>query len=200
MRKIGLALIWVAVLGGLVYGVYWLYGSWWSSGGANKTLTKAGQVLDQTTKAAASDLFSDLTRKTTDYLKTGTAELIAAAGQGLVNLGNNLENGPATPVQKLAGANNGLLPVASGPAFSVPPPTAAIIAAVNTPLVFAVNLGSSYKVDWGDGQVASGTLPSATTKLLSHAWSAAGDYTVKLDVLESGADNYFAFPVRIYAQ
>ena len=197
MKGIGRRLFWFVVLAGAIYGVYWLYGNWWATGGADQTLGKAGQFLNQETRSAATNVVHSLTQKAAETLKNGAAQVLQKTAQSLVNLGNNLTN--TTPVQNLVNVNNGILPAATSSVFSVPPPTAAIIVQTNTPLVFAINSGTSYKVDWGDGTTGGGDLAAQTTKLLSHAWSKEGDYTVHLDVIEAGLDNYVSFPIRVYA-
>ena len=82
--------------------------------------------------------------------------------------------------------------------FQCSMPPATIVIKMNEPLSFSVNSGQVYKIDWGDGLKDQGAAETGKTIIVSHIWKNEGDYKVNVSVGNSVSTNIYSFPVRVY--
>lgn len=202
-------ILWLAVIGGVAYGGYAAYGKWGKTdvqreavdlgkGIVGYVRTAASSTLG-TVKGAAKTYATQVVGETEQTLLSAAKEkvgnLLAPLGEKLSSFAGTLSGTPAGEVGKAVS-----VPQATGTAFSVPPPPAAIVARPNAPFSISVSGISRYTVDWGDGIKEAGDVPEDRATLLSHAWATAGDYTVHMEVKENGAIHSYTFPIRVNVQ
>lgn len=78
----------------------------------------------------------------------------------------------------------------------------AIVRPVNQGLSLSIEADAGaikYSLNWGDGVVESGGLEAKQQKKIDHVWQQAGDYQVKVEIIEnsSGQKKNFTFPIKI---
>ena len=118
------------------------------------------------------------------------------SAESLVGASSTAEINPVT-VSSITGGGS-TLPLPTGDGYKTPATPATISTKVNAPLIFSVNRGASYTVDWGDAANEKGTVESESVRLLSHAWTTVGDFVVKLSVRGGGVSQDYSFPIRVY--
>ncbi len=192
-------ILWVAVLGGAVYGGFYAYDNWWKADSGKAIREEAGQKIGDYAKSVASS-----TKQTaTAFVKNQVGNFIASVGEEIQSAGLNL-SGVASSVpafvqtQIPASPLSGIIPAPTSSAFNVPPPPATIVIKMNEPLSFSVNSGQVYKIDWGDGLKDQGATETGKTIIVNHIWKNEGDYKVNVSVGNSVSTNIYSFPVRVY--
>jgi hypothetical protein len=193
-------ILWVAVLGGVVYGGFYAYDNWWKADGGKAIREEAGQKLGDYAKSVAST-----TKETAaSFLKDKLGDFIANVGEEIVSAGLNLSGATsAVPFYSPVPNSPTVLPVGSVPAptssaFDAPPPPATIVVKTGESISFSINSGQTYKIDWGDNVKDQGATEAGKTTIVNHTWKAEGDYTVNVSVGTSVSTNVFSFPVRVY--
>lgn len=192
-------ILWVAVLGGVIYGGFYAYNNWWNADGGKAVREDAGQKIGAYAKSVASS-----TKQTAaTFVKDQIGSFIASVGEEIQSAGLNL-SGTASSVPVSAETKvptkllSGNLPAPTSSAFDVPPPPATIVIKTDELLSFSINSGQVYKIDWGDGLKDQGATEIGKTTVVSHTWKSEGDYVVNVSVGNSVSTNVYSFPVRVY--
>lgn len=197
-------LLWIVAIAALLYGGYIAYEYWWESGrppgevrGASTRILSAAEGVWEKVKEAAhtftTRVVGEAEQTFTEAAKEKAGDLIAPLGEQITSFAGTLSGGDGS--SSAGGTAN--IPAATGSTFSVLPPAAAIVVKPNMPITFSVNRVSSYTVDWGDGMTEKGTVPKDRITLLTHAWTAAGDYSVNVNLEEDGSSHAYLFPIRV---
>jgi hypothetical protein len=203
MRTLLKYVFWLAVSAAVVYGGYYAYENW-----LNEDVS-TGNIADQ-----ASSLGKTAIQKAGDYAKTVASGTKAAAGSILRNQIGGFIGSVGEQIysagMSLAGNTSSLPPVSqnvlpegnvaapTGSIFSIPPPPATIIIAMNSDFSLSINSGQVYKVDWGDDEKDQGAIAEGKITILHHIWKSAGDYAITVNVGNSVSSNNYSFPVRVY--
>ncbi|PIP30113.1 hypothetical protein COX26_00370, partial [Candidatus Jorgensenbacteria bacterium CG23_combo_of_CG06-09_8_20_14_all_54_14] len=213
MRSALIKVLWVILLGAVVYGGYAAYGRWWNgsgttgeqlkekalqvTGGVQKAVEKNVSAAKEKAGKTAGTYLSEAAGAAEQYVKDKTSEALSSLGGAISSLAGTLQGGGVSPGGAVQ-TSPATVPAAQGGQFTVPPPPAAISIRADVPFVLAINRKSSYEVEWGDGATEKGSAPLNQTTLISHRWSRAGDYTVGITVSETNSTYRYAFPVRVY--
>lgn len=218
MGNFGKILIGIAIVGLLIYGVYYVYTNWWGSEGANKTVGSVkGIAVEavQSTKEKLSEAQATTGEKIGTFIKEKTGSVISSIGNSISNFGNsiigekittnqnssgggsNVNFSPQTVVLS-GGVNSTTTQAATGSNFVLPPPFAAIITKINTPLAFSINREVNYSIDWADGITEKGKVLTGESVLVSHEWKKQGDYTIVFTISDTKESRTYQFPVRVY--
>ncbi|MEK7512848.1 MAG: hypothetical protein AAB601_01475, partial [Patescibacteria group bacterium] len=149
-------ILWLVVIAGLAYAAYVAYVRWWDEGLTDRVREAVGGFLGKTTEQVAervtetveerareyaSSVIGEAEGAVTRYVRKKAAEALASFGAKIGETAETL-GGSSTSVRFPAG----VLPIATGTGFLVPPPPATIVTKTNTPLVFSVTRGVSYVV------------------------------------------------------
>lgn len=199
-------ILWVVVLGGVVYGGFYAYDNWWNEGTANKISNEAkvlGAMTSEKTVEYAKAIASTTRQTATSFVKNKIGDFISVVGEQITSAGLNLSGSTSSygilpQVLDISSLPVGNLPAPTSSAFGVPPPPATIVVKTNELLSFSVNSGQVYKIDWGDGLKNQGATEAGKTTIVSHAWKNEGDYVVNVSVGNSVSTNVYSFPVRAY--
>ena len=210
-------IIWAGITIAIIYFGYQAYVNWWSVGGGSleekkqiaeqyveKKKAEVGQKVTQTATQVAGGVVSEAKKGVLDYFKEKVSDGLTSVGNGLVHSAESLlgasSTGPLNPltIGTIGADNTGILSVPSGIGFSTPAVPATVATKVNVPVIFSVNRGVSYSVNWGDKTTDSGTVDSDSVKLLSHAWQSEGDFIVSISIRGGGVSQDYSFPIRVY--
>lgn len=205
MRRFIVRILWLAAIGALLYGGFVAYERWWDGDfGALKDRTfsftrKAAENLGEKAAKTGGKALEKAKETATEVAQSAAASVVGgaieAAGETIARWGQAVAGPSATTGENLLSQ---AVPAATGTAFSVPPPPVALTAKVGALLTFAVNEGTTYAAEWGDGVKDEGEKAKGETALLRHAWTVAGDYTMTLTTKDDGVTHRETFPVRIY--
>ncbi len=214
MRIFRKALLWIIVLVAVGYGAWYAYSKWWGIDNAkrvggfmdttaknigNAAVTKAGEI--------GTEVASNTVKSARSFVGSTIGNLLSGLGSSIENAGIGLGGTPSSPAGSTTNGNqtyaqpalpSGSAPAPTSSAFSVPPPPATVMTKVGVPLSFSINSGTTYRVEWGDGKVAEGTTAAHEVTVISHMWSAQGDYTVHMTIGDNGSKTISSFPVRAY--
>lgn len=205
MRQFIEKLVWLAVVALVLYGAYSWYVGWWNPEdsfsrvrgyaenvfrmGGEQALEQAEQKADEYVDAVVGEVkegaFEYAKDKVTDAFVT-IGEEISGKAKSIFGIAPSSDTGAETAEEP------------KGAGFLVPPPSATLTIAPGTPIVFSINRGASYRVDWGSGTAESGTTSKDGITLLTHAWDKEGDYTVEIAVTDGGKTETKTFPIRVY--
>jgi hypothetical protein len=197
----------------LVYAGYYAYTNWWGDSQTDKTIGRVRGVAVEAVEGAK-DTFSEVKKTTgkkiSDFIKEKTGEVVSSIGDSISNFGNSISGG-SSETSQYTNMNNSsfgsVLPqgeyatttaMATGSNFILPPPFTTIITKTNSPLVFSINREVSYSIDWADGVVEKGSVPTDRSTLISHEWKKQGNYAVIFTITDSKESRTHIFPVRVY--
>lgn len=142
-----------------------------------KTADNVSQTLREKAEEKKREFLESTEQAAKDYAQEKAAEIVFGLGEELQSLAGSIKG------QDSSQAEN--------------PPTAIVI---KKDVRFSISVqGSSYSVDWGDGQEERNVLLNGR-EVISHSWSTEGDYLVKIEVTENGAVHSDSFPVRVISQ
>lgn len=218
MGNFGKILIGVAIVGLFIYGGYYAYTNWWGNESADNAVGKVkGIAVEavQNTKEKLSEVQATTGEKIGTLVKEKTGSIISSLGNSISNFGGSLvgEKIDTTPNSSTGNSNISFSPqtivlsggvnstttqAATGSNFVLPPPFAAIITKINTPLAFSINREVNYSIDWADGIIERGKVLAGESVLVSHEWKKQGDYTIVFTISDTKESRIYQFPVRVY--
>ena len=218
MANFGKILIGIAIVGLLIYGAYYAYTNWWGNENADKTVGKVkGIAVEavQSTKDKLSEAQATTGEKIGTLIKEKTGSIISSIGDSISNFGESIVGEKINPSQNSSGGgssinsspqtvilsggvNSTTTQAATGSNFVLPPPFAAIITKINTPLAFSINREVNYSIDWADGMTEKGSVSVGNSVLVSHEWKKQGDYTIIFTISDVKESRTYSFPVRVY--
>lgn len=219
-------LFWMCVCAAVAYGGYFAYERWWNSDlagtvegisvkaiqdGSSELVGKVGDAAKESAsnyiKGAAAGIFYSLGEKLNSFAASIVGEaneprethvVASSSDAGTETVSEESSNDSAASSNTSGGAIS--LEYTARNEYLTPPPFATIVAKTRVPFSFSINrAGVSYLINWGDGTVSKGVVPSGNSFIVSHEWEKQGDYMAQVDIREDGAQKYFySFPVRIY--
>lgn len=208
--------LWVGITIAIIYFGYLAYINWWSTGGSLEQKKQAAeqyvaQKKDEVTKqvgAKAQEYTGVVVQQAKtgvlDYVKQKVSDGLAGVGEGLIHSAESLLGASSTSILRpvtvatVAGNNTGSVPQPTGSGFITPASPATITTKVGAPIIFSINRGATYSIDWGDKTSDKGSVESESVKLVSHAWLSEGDFNIKISVRGGGVSQDYTFPIRIY--
>ncbi|MBI5732914.1 hypothetical protein HY967_03075 [Candidatus Jorgensenbacteria bacterium] len=209
MRRLFGNVLWILVLGGLAYGGYVAYERWWQTGVVERIFKDTGDKVKQTAEEELAKYGEEAKQAATGYVKQKIAEGISTVGEEIQSAAGSIigESGvlPTTTEKRYLdigdiGGGEGVIARPTSSRFSVPPPPVAVTTKVGVPLIFSLNSGVGYTIQWGDGTSEKITVGSNQSKLASHTWKRVGDYTAKITASGVGTvkPTTTSFSVRVY--
>ena len=208
-------IFYLALAAAIIYGGYFAYLKWMNGEPLSSLWQKAQQYASSTQGAVQN--VSDTVRtaqKTVqsvqstvasatsafDAVKATVGNVLGSVGEGIQGLAQDLTGATSSPAPASSGPSAVPAPVSIGPTaapnVSDAPPPATVTTPVGVPLYFSMTSGQTYSIAWGDGTVSSGTLNQGAPTVVRHAWSSAGNYSVKVTI----DGNSYTFPIRVYNQ
>lgn len=215
MREFFSRLIWFIVLCAVAYGLYVAYLKWWDTGTVANTqkaveqyvAKKTGEVqkqVEQKTKEYTSQVVGEAKKSVLDSIKDTVSNALTGLGKGIMSSAESLigasSSAPMSPVtiSSITTNTNGQVSAPTGSEYLAPAPPATLITRVNTPVVFSINRGATYTIDWGDTKKDTGSVTQELVKLVSHSYANEGDFAVKIAVTGAGVSQNYSFPIRVY--
>jgi len=218
MGNLGKILIGVAIVGLLIYGGYYAYTNWWGNENTDNAVGKVkGIAVEavQNTKEKLSEVQTTTGEKIGTFVKEKTGSIISSIGNSISDFGSSLIGEKITASQNSSGGGSNInsspqAVILSGGVnstttqaavvsnFVLPPPFAAIITKINTPLAFSINREVNYSIDWADGITERGKVLNGESVLVSHEWKKQGDYTIVFTISDIKESRTYSFPVREY--
>ncbi|MCL4404116.1 hypothetical protein M1432_02130 [Patescibacteria group bacterium] len=208
-------IFYLALAAAMIYGGYFAYLKWMNGEPISSLWQKAQQYASTTqgTVRNVSDTVS-AAQKTVqsvqstvasatsafDAAKETVGNLLGGIGEGIQGLSQALKGATSSPASTSTAVPPAAAAVSVGStataASSDAPLPATITTSVGAPLYFSMASGNAYSISWGDGTVSSGALDQGEPTVVRHAWSSAGNYSVKVTV-DGGS---YTFPIRVYNQ
>lgn len=208
-------LIWFVVLCAVAYGLYVAYLKWWDTGAVAKTqqaveqyVTKktgeAQRQVEQKTKEYTSQVVGEAKKTVLQAIKDQVSSALTGIGKGIMRSAESLigasssEPLASVTIPSITTNTNGSVSAPTGTEYLAPAPPATLITRVNVPVIFSINRGTAYTIDWGDTKKDTGTVTQELVKLVSHSYANEGDYAVKISVSGGGVLQNYSFPIRVY--
>lgn len=216
-------LFWMCICAAVAYGGYFAYERWWNSDLAGTVEGISVRAIQDGSSELVGKVGDAAKESASNYVKGAAAGIFYSLGEKLNSFAASIvgeadDSGETHTVASSSDAGTETMPQGgsvvssdtSGGAISleytardeylIPPPFATIVAKTRVPFSFSINrAGVSYSINWGDGTVSKGVVPSGNSFIVSHEWEKQGDYMAQVDIREDGAQKYFySFPVRIY--
>ncbi|MEK7089822.1 MAG: hypothetical protein AAB920_03325, partial [Patescibacteria group bacterium] len=196
--------LWAGITIAIIYFGYLAYINWWSAGGSFDQKKQAAeqyvaQKKDEVAKqvgAKAQEYTGVVVQQAKtgvlDYVKQKISDGLANVGEGLIHSAESLLGASSTEILRpvtvatVAGNNAGSVSKPTGSGFITPAPPATITTKVGAPIIFSINRGTTYSIDWGDKTSDKGSVDVESVKLVSHAWANGGDFSIKISVRGGG--------------
>lgn len=208
-------LIWFIVLCGVAYGLYVAYLKWWDTGTVASTqkaveqyvTKKTGEVQKRVTDRAkeyASEVVGEAKKSVLDSVKDAVSNALTGIGKSIMHSAESMigasSSEPIPPVTVSSITTNaaGSVPPPTGTEYLAPAPPATLITRVNARVIFSINRGTTYTIDWGDKLKDTGSVTQELVKLVSHSYASEGDFNVKISVTGGGVSQNYSFPIRVY--
>lgn len=208
--------LWVVITIAVIYFGYLAYINWWNAGSSLDAKKQAAEQYVVQKKDEVIKTVGDKTNEYTgvvvqeakkgvlDYVKGKISDGLTSVGDGLINSAESLLGASSTEllrpvtVNSVSGNDAGKLPIPTGAGFLTPASPATITTKIGAQIIFSINRGATYSVDWGDGVKDQGSVETESVKLVSHAWQKEGDFSIKILVRGSGVSQDYTFPIRVY--
>ncbi len=204
----------LVLVGIIAYVGYLAYVRWWDGPTLQtakdrtqefftKKADEARTAVEEKTEEYADQVVSEAKQTALGYVKEKISEGMSSMGDSLLTAAGSLIGASTTPlsplsVKTIAGSADGILMSPTGASYATPPQPASLITKVGTPLIFSINRGATYVINWGDSGTENGKVENEQVKLVSHAWRNEGDYLISISVEGGGVSQKYTFPVRVY--
>ncbi len=201
-------IFWIIVVLIVAYCGYFIYTKWMSGEKfPEKKIEQSIENAKDLSNYVASKTKESITEKAGNYARGVVSEALSSVAQKVNNFAIKISGEPEQSINSFASDSSSNTSTTfpdtisvSGSEYEIPPPFAALITEVGQPLAFSIqNRGYAYSINWGDGIISDGIVSDTGIAISSHIWQSKGDYSVKVDVKENGAQKYFyTLPVRVY--
>jgi len=207
MKRFFSFIFWIAVVGGLAYGGYYLYTDFWQDGGAEKlkgevmgTATEKTEEIKEEVKGVMYNAFESVSEEAQGTL----GNIVSSIGKTISSFGTNIVGevisggGTVTPSPEFKG-NAETVEVKESEGTGSISPFASILIKRGDLFILSLNYGGEYEIDWGDNETEEGEVAGGKTLLLNHKWEETGEYTVTLSIkAENLSETNYSFPVFVY--
>ncbi len=208
-------LIWFIVLCAVAYGLYVAYIKWWDTGAVANTQKAVEQYVTKKTsevqkqvadkaKEYTSEVVGEAKKTALDSIKEAVSGALTGLGKSIMHSAESMigasSSEPMQPVSisSITTNTNGSVAAPTGGDYLAPAPPATLITRVNVPVIFSINRGTTYTIDWGDKLKDTGSVTQELVKLISHNYANEGDFAVKISVTGGGVSQNYSFPIRVY--
>lgn len=208
--------LWAGITIAIIYFGYLAYINWWSTGGTLEQKKQAAEqyVAQKKVEVAkqvgakageyTGKVVGEAKKGVLEYVKEKISDGLANVGEGLIHSAESMLGASSTAILRpvtvntVAGNSAGTLPIPTGSGFSTPASPATITTKVGAELIFSINRGATYSIDWGDKATDKGSVETESVKLVSHVWKTEGDFSIKISIRGGGVSQDYTFPIRVY--